>query len=94
MWPCEPVRQVIEQIQSKDISRGMTVARYNARGAHFRGEGGAQERGLANTYRRWAAALELSHPFVATTVLTSMAETYESEAKGHDTEAQIARRVR
>lgn len=93
VWPCEPVRDVLEKIQSREMARGMTVGRYNARGVHWRGEGGGQERELASQYRRWAEALELSHPFVASEVLLHMAKEYEEEAKGHDTEARVERRL-
>jgi hypothetical protein len=93
VWPCEPVRDVLEKIQSKDIAEGMTVGRYNARGAHWRGEGGAQERELADQYRRWAEALEISHPWVATEILKHMADTYNEEAKGFDTQAKVERRL-
>jgi addiction module HigA family antidote len=94
VWPCEAVRDVLEQVQSRDISRGISTGLYNARGVHWRGEGGDQERELAEKYRKWAGALEFSHPFVAATILKRMANTYDGEAKGHDTEAKIERRLR
>ncbi|MDP3219599.1 MAG: HigA family addiction module antitoxin [Deltaproteobacteria bacterium] len=94
VWPCEPVRQVLEQIQSEKISDGITVGLYNSRGIHARGEGGDQERELAAMYREWASALEFSHPFVAATILRDLASTYEREAQREDTEAGIRRRLR
>jgi addiction module HigA family antidote len=93
VWPCEPVRQILEEVQSEAISRGIVTGVYNARGAHFRAEGGDAERGLAQKYRNWAQALEFSHPFVAATILKSLTETYEQEATGHDTESRIQRRL-
>jgi hypothetical protein len=93
VWPCEAVRDVLEQVQIRDISRGITTGLYNARGVHWRGEGGNQERELAEKYRNWAGALEFSHPFVAATILKRMAYTYDEEAKSHDTEAKIERRL-
>jgi len=94
VWPCEAVRDVLEQVQSRDISRGITTGLYNARGVHWSGEGGDQERELAEKYRKWEVALEFSHPFVARTILKRMVDTYDKEAKGHDTEAEIERRLR
>ena len=94
MWPCEPVRQILEEVQSDAISRGIVTGVYNARGAHFRAEGGDAERGLAQKYRNWAQALEFSHPFVAATILRPLTDTYEQEATGHDTESRIQRRLR
>ena len=94
VWPCEPVRQVLEQIQSEKISEGITVGLFNSRGVHARGEGGDQERELAAMYRKWASALEFSHPFVASNILKYMADRYESYAQSEDTEAIIRRRLR
>ncbi|ALI11106.1 addiction module antitoxin [Pseudomonas fluorescens] len=94
VWPNEAVRDVMEDLESEEISRGAHTGLYNARGAHFRGEGGAQERELAAKYRRWAEALEFSHPFVSSSLLMTMVETYEYEAEKQDTEAGIRRRLR
>lgn len=94
IWPCEPVRQVLEEIQSEKISNGITVGLYNSRGVHYRDEGGGQERTLATMYRRWASALEFSYPFVASTILKNMADSYERDAQREDTEAGIRRRLR
>lgn len=93
VWPCEPVRDVLERLESEDISQSITTALYNARGAHFRGEGGDQERDIAAKYRKWMAALEFSHPFVATTIMKAMVKTYEEEGKFHDTQASVRRRL-
>jgi addiction module HigA family antidote len=94
VWPSEPVRQVMEQIQSLKISHGVCTGLYNARGVVWRGEGGNQERELAAKYRGWAHALEFSYPFVASTILGAIAHTYEDEAKREDAEAGIRRRLR
>ena len=92
IWPCEPVRDVLERVASRDIARGVRTGLYNARGVHSRGEGGDQERGIAAKYRRWASALEFSHPYVAG-ILTSMADSYEEEGRAHDTDAIVRRRL-
>lgn len=94
VWPCEPVRDVLEQIQSDEISHGMTIGRHNARGVHARGEGGGQERKLSTIFRSWASELEFSHPFVFSTILKQMADDYERQAESEDTEAGIRRRLR
>jgi addiction module HigA family antidote len=94
VWPCEAVREVIEDIRSVDIVRGMHIGRFNARGVHWRGEGGAQERALASQYRAWAEALQDSHPFVCSQLLMGLVKTYEADAKREDTEATIQRRLR
>jgi hypothetical protein len=94
VWPCESVRQVMEDIQSESIFEGAKTSLYNARGAHWRGEGGGQERDIAEKYRRWANALQYSHPFVASSLLTGMVRTYEHDASREDTEASLRRRKR
>ena len=93
VWPCEPVRQIIEELQSEDISKGAQMGVYNSRGVHTRVEGGKQERALADKYRRWAEALQYSHPFVSSSLLTGLVNTYEREAVYHDNEAGIRRRL-
>ena len=94
VWPNEAVRDVMEDLRSEDISSGAHIGLYNARGAHWRGEGGGQERELADKYRAWAEALLFTHPFVSSSLLMSMVNTYEREAEQQDTEAGIRRRLR
>jgi addiction module HigA family antidote len=67
---------------------------YNSRGVQVRGEGGDQERELAEKYRKWGQALQVSHPFVAAKLLMGLAQTYDHEASREDTEAGIRRRLR
>lgn len=94
VWPCEPVRDVMEDIQSEPLIRGTHTGVYNSRGAHWRGEGGNQERELAEKYRNWSQALQVSHPFVASKLLLDLAKTYDHEASREDTEADIRLRLR
>ncbi|PTQ66975.1 HigA family addiction module antitoxin [Celeribacter persicus] len=92
-WPCEPVRTVLEHVMSKRMAEGMVIGKYNARGAHFRGEGGAQERELAERYETWAKASDYTHPKVAA-MLRQMADRYRHEADWQDDEAKIRKRLR
>jgi addiction module HigA family antidote len=94
VWPCEPVRDALEEIQSESMMQGAHTGIYNSRGVHWRGEGGEQERELADKYRKWGQALQVSHPFVASKLLMGLAKTYEYEASREDTEAGIRRRLR
>ena len=93
VWPCEPVRDVMEDVQSESMMRGAHTGVYNSRGVHWRGEGGDQERELANKYRMWGQALQVSHPFVASKLLMRLAQTYDHDASREDTEAGIRRRL-
>jgi hypothetical protein len=94
VWPCEAVRDVMEEVQSESLMRGAHTGVYNSRGVHSRGEGGDQERELADKYRKWGEALQLSHPFVASKLLIRVANTYGQEASHADTESGIRRRLR
>ena len=87
VWPCEPVREVMEDIQSESMMQGAHTGVYNSRGVHWRGEGGDQERELAEKYRKWGQALQVSHPYVASKLLMELARTYDHEANREDTEA-------
>ncbi len=93
VWPCEQVRDVMEDIQSEELMNGARIGIYNARGAHWRGEGGGQERDLADKYRRWSEALQVSHPFVASKLLMGLVETYHHDAAREDTAAIVKRRL-
>lgn len=93
VWPGEAVRDVMDALRSEDISIGAYRGLYNARGVHWRREGGGQERELANKYRTWADALQFTHPFVSSTVLMKLVNTYEREAEQHDTEVGVQRRL-
>lgn len=93
VWPCEPVREVMEEVHSKAMMDGARTGLYNSRGVTWRGEGGDQERALAEKYRAWGNALQYSHPFVASELLMGMVATYEHEAVREDTRAGIGRRL-
>lgn len=94
VWPCEAVRTVLEDIQSDEIMDGAHTGVYNSRGMHWRGEGGDQERELAEKYRRWGQTLQASHPYVSSRLLMKLATTYQHQANSEDTEAGIRRRMR
>jgi hypothetical protein len=94
VWSNEVVRDVMEDLQFEDVTSGAHTGLRNARGVHWRGEGGSQERELADKYRNWADALQFTHPFVSSSLLMSMVKTYEREAEQQDTEAGIRRRLR
>jgi plasmid maintenance system antidote protein VapI len=94
VWPCESVRDALERIQADDMSSGITMGLFNSRGAHWRGKGGDQEREMAEPYRKWMNALQFSHPFVVSSILKPMFDTYERHAEIHDSEDEIQRRIR
>ncbi len=93
IWPCEPVRQVLEDIASKEMASGMSIGLYNSRGASWRGEGGAEERALASKYRNWSKQLAFEYPFVAT-MLEDIARSYDHDAERWENDRKIRRRIR
>ena len=93
IWPVKPVRDAIEQIFTEHIGRGISVALFNARGAHFRGDGGFQERELAAKYASWAESMEYTHPRLAT-LLREMERSYLRYAEWEDSDARVSRRMR
>jgi len=88
------IDNAMEETRSEQMMRGAQTGVYNSRGVHSRGEGGDQERALAEKYRKWGQALHSSHPFVASRLLMGLVRTYEHEASCEDTEADIVRRLR
>jgi hypothetical protein len=93
VWPCEPVRQVMEEMHSTEMMKGAHTGLYNSRGVTLRSEGGNQERQLAERYRTWANALQYSHPFIASELLMCLVRTYEYQANQEDTEVGIRKRI-
>jgi len=89
LWPPEPVCKIIEEIQSDELDRGFCTGIYSKRGIVTKSafEGGQQERGLAEQYRRYAEKWTNSYPRVAG-VLMKIAAGYENEAKQEDQEAE------
>lgn len=92
IWPCEAVCEAMEAIASPEMGRGFEIGVYNSRGAHWRAEGGAQERELAAKYRALAERLRFDYPFVGS-VLDGIATSYEREAGWHDSEARVKKRL-
>ncbi len=92
VWPCEPVRRALDAIGSDDIAKGFHMGCYNKRGAHFTDGSGSAERELAAKYREWAEAVVFEYPFTAH-ALESLARSYDGEARMHETDAVVRRRL-
>ncbi len=92
IWPCEPVREAVDAIGSQDIATGMLVGIRNARGPTWRGEGGSQERELAEQYRSWAREVAFECPFVAR-MLEQIAASYDQDARMWDNQDRVSERI-
>ena len=84
----------MEDVQSEDMMNGAHTGVFNARGVHTRGNDGEQERQLAEKYEKWAHQIRISSPFVASELLSKLADTYKKMANREDTEAKINQRLR
>ena len=88
IWPAEPVRELVEELESEPFDDGLFVGRMNSRGITTRGvySGGSPERQLAAGYGEDAAALEARWPGTAQ-ILRRLQRSYEGIADQEDEEA-------
>lgn len=93
IWPCRPVCEALEAIASPDIADGFVIGAHNARGVHWRGEGGAQERELVAKYRGIAHRVRFDFTYVSS-VLDRIADSYDREATWQDSRAALQKRLR
>ena len=96
IWPCEGVRDLVEDMHSLKMIEGMYIEKYNSRGVTSRSfsDGGTQEWTIAEQYQSWSRELAISHNFVATKLLSYLAKTYQDEAKMSDTESRLLKHLR
>jgi len=85
VWPAEPVRDLLEELDSRFLEEGLVSGRSMGRGVtvHDPFEGGVQERALAEQYRCWARRVEARWPSTGR-ILRSLASLYDREALARD----------
>jgi hypothetical protein len=90
IWPDLAVREVIEEVSSRELELGIEIGVYKKRGVRSKpiGQGGLQERQLAETYRNYAAAVGDTHPRTAA-MLRRIADRYHSDAHREDIRAEL-----
>lgn len=91
VWPCRPVCEALESMDSDEIDESFVIGALSRRGVYMKGKGGGKEREHAEHYRTWSAELA-EYPRVSRS-LRRIATYYESEAGRQDTETEIMRRV-
>jgi hypothetical protein len=91
-WPPRVVRDLLEEIESKELRDGIGTQIINSLGATSRGvlDGGDQERDRAAVYREHADALADRWPQTAA-LLRDAAETFERMGRDHDADAERRR---
>jgi len=85
-WPHESVRDVIESLAAEDeMKEGFVIGRMNMRGVTSRsiGDGGEQERQVADNYRRWQSSIAVDAP-TTSGLLGRLVQIYDSDATRMD----------
>lgn len=90
LWPHRAVRDLLEELENREIETGLRIAIYNGRGVVTRSldAGGVQERALAEKYQQYAEGLADRWPRTAA-VLRTVANMYKAEARHEDEEAEL-----
>ncbi len=90
VWPCLPVRELIEITRSNDMEIGIQTGVVNKRGVTTRSptDGGAQERDLAQRYQDWSERTRLEFPRTSA-MLAKIAKHFTWDAKFHDDDADM-----
>ena len=90
IWPCESVRDLLDELRSNELGRGFVTGRLNQRGVTTRraGEGGDQERELVDSYRSDATQVLVKWSFTAK-MLNDIADFYDRDARLHDDIADL-----
>ena len=90
LWPCEPVRDLLELLGAgaQRIGNGFVIGKHNLRGVTSRAAfaGGDQERELVDKYRRQASSMDSKWPHTAA-LLRRIADGYKREAQWYDQES-------
>lgn len=86
-WPHKAVRRLIEQLSSDSVEHAVRIERLNMRGVFSKamGEGGQQERALAEQAKGWARAMP-DFPRTAN-MLSAVAEMWFREGEAADASA-------
>ncbi len=89
-WPHEAVRDLLEEVASEHIERGISTEIFNRQGAGSRaiGAGGVQERATAERYYTYARLLSDGWPRTAR-LMTAIAHDYDAVAKHEDTQDEL-----
>ena len=89
-WPVEAIRNVIENVRSRDLESGFEVGTFNSRGVVTKNpaEGGEQERQLTKRYEKHAKAVRDRWPRTAA-MLRRIAEKYRAEARREDDQSEL-----
>lgn len=81
-WPCLPIRNLLERVQSEEMEHGLQTGVANRRGVHSVVSGGVQELALAAKFDGYSQTIHARWPRTAA-VMACIAEQFKREAKWH-----------
>ena len=89
-WPCAPIREVIEDLESPELERGFRVGVHNGRDVVMKdpAAGGAAERTSAEQYDGFAVAVRAGCHRTAR-MLRQIAHSYRREASMEDFQSEM-----
>jgi len=89
-WPHTAVRNLIERLNNDVIDQHIQIEVFNSRGVVSRGllDGGAQEKALADGYRKMGEAVQARWPRTAA-LLRQLANSYSRYAEHEDIESEL-----
>jgi len=91
-WPRAEVCEVLDRTATKDIGVGFCIGVHNARGVRDGAEDGDPERRISAKFGRLASEQAFDYPFVAG-LLEEIASSYDQEAKWHDVQGEVRKRL-
>ena len=86
-WPHESVRRLLEVLDSEDLERGISNARFNNRGVTW-GSSCAQDRELSTQYETMAQTFRNKWPRTSA-LLRQMAKNYRRVAEWEDRDREL-----
>ncbi|PXA05717.1 addiction module antidote protein, HigA family [Coraliomargarita sinensis] len=79
VWPCEPVREVLEEVAAKEIAAGIKLGFMNSKGVREVVAGMKEDCEESEKFMQWSHEIAFEHPYVSK-LLKDIAEDYLSTA--------------
>lgn len=89
-WLQESICKIIDDFNSEYINDGFSTSIFNKRGvvSKAHGEGGDQERHLAELFKKKAESIAIKYP-ITSSLLLNISKRYEDEAKREDNRSEL-----
>jgi hypothetical protein len=90
IWPDLAIREIVQESESQYLELGIEIGVHKNRGVWSKsiGDGGIQEREIAQTYQNYASAIADTYPRTAA-MLRKIARSYESDAHQEDIRSEL-----